>query len=74
MLFSLLSLPPHTQREVLANCQALNKALQAKGYNIVSGGTDNHLILVNVRDKGLDGSKVHCPCHACATRRVQSNN
>jgi hypothetical protein len=34
------------------------KALQAKGYNIVSGGTDNHLILVNVRDKGLDGSKV----------------
>jgi glycine hydroxymethyltransferase len=52
--------PPHThsQREVLANCQALNKALQAKGYNIVSGGTDNHLILVNVRDKGLDGSKV----------------
>ena len=47
-----------SQREVLANCQALSKSLQTKGYNIVSGGTDNHLILVNVRDKGLDGSKV----------------
>ena len=61
-----ISCHPHThtrthcsQREVLANCQALSKSLQAKGYNIVSGGTDNHLILVNVRDKGLDGSKVH---------------
>jgi glycine hydroxymethyltransferase len=46
------------QKQVLANCKVLSESLQKKGYKIVSGGTDNHLILVDVRDKGLDGAKV----------------
>jgi glycine hydroxymethyltransferase len=34
------------------------KALQARGYSLVSGGTDNHLLLVDLRPKGVDGSRV----------------
>jgi glycine hydroxymethyltransferase len=35
-------------KQVIKNAQALAKALQAKGYRIVSGGTDNHLMLVDI--------------------------
>ncbi|CAI7819649.1 unnamed protein product, partial [Closterium sp. NIES-53] len=33
-------------------------ALQDRGYDLVSGGTDNHLVLVNLKSKGVDGSRV----------------
>ncbi len=39
------------QKQVVRNSQALSAALIARGYNIVSGGTDNHLILVDLRSK-----------------------
>ena len=39
------------QQQVVRNSQALAAALIARGYNIVSGGTDNHLILVDLRTK-----------------------
>ena len=39
------------QTQVVRNSQALSAALLARGYNIVSGGTDNHLILVDLRSK-----------------------
>jgi glycine hydroxymethyltransferase len=39
------------QEQVLSNCKSLSDALAAKGYRIVSGGTDNHLILVDLKDK-----------------------
>ena len=39
------------QQQVVRNSQALSAALTARGYNIVSGGTDNHLILVDLRTK-----------------------
>ena len=39
------------QTQVVRNSQALSAALTARGYNIVSGGTDNHLILVDLRSK-----------------------
>ena len=39
------------QKQVKANAQAMAKALSDKGYNIVSGGTDNHCILVDLRSK-----------------------
>lgn len=32
-------------------------ALMAKGYTLVSGGTDTHLVLVDLRPKGLDGAR-----------------
>jgi glycine hydroxymethyltransferase len=42
-------------KQVVANAQALAKALVSRGYQLVSGGTDNHLMLVDLRSKGLTG-------------------
>ena len=39
------------QQQVVRNAQALSAALSARGYNIISGGTDNHLMLVDLRSK-----------------------
>jgi glycine hydroxymethyltransferase len=43
------------QRNVVANAQELAKALLAMGFRLASGGTDNHLLLVNVKVKSLTG-------------------
>jgi glycine hydroxymethyltransferase len=40
---------------VVANAKALAAALEARGYDIVTGGTDNHLMLVDLQSKGLTG-------------------
>jgi glycine hydroxymethyltransferase len=42
-------------RRVVANARALAGALTARGFQIVSGGTDNHLMLVDLRNRGLTG-------------------
>ena len=42
-------------RTVVDNARALATALTAQGYELVSGGTDNHLMLVDLRNKGLTG-------------------
>jgi glycine hydroxymethyltransferase len=42
-------------RQVVQNAQVLAQALVDRGYHIVSGGTDNHLMLVDLRNKGLTG-------------------
>jgi len=44
-------------RQVVANAQALATALQAGGYRIISGGTENHVMLVDVFVKGMFGSE-----------------
>ncbi len=41
--------------QVQKNAQAMAKAFLAKGYQIISGGTDNHLMLIDLRPKGLTG-------------------
>jgi glycine hydroxymethyltransferase len=43
------------QRQIVANAQALAAALTAAGFRLVSGGTDNHLMLVDVFSKGITG-------------------
>ena len=43
------------QLQVVRNAQALAGSLQQKGWRIVSGGTDNHLMLVEVTGRGLTG-------------------
>lgn len=43
------------QRQIVSNAQALASALLARGFTLVSGGTDNHLMLVDLRDKGITG-------------------
>jgi glycine hydroxymethyltransferase len=40
---------------VVANARALARALVARGFQVVSGGTDNHLMLVDLRNKGVTG-------------------
>ncbi|WP_254475418.1 serine hydroxymethyltransferase [Bartonella sp. B1098] len=42
---------------VVANAKILAKTLQNNGFNIVSGGTDNHLLLVDLRSKNLTGKR-----------------
>jgi glycine hydroxymethyltransferase len=44
-------------RQVITNAQALAKEFTAKGYEIVSGGTDNHLLLIDLRNKNISGKK-----------------
>jgi glycine hydroxymethyltransferase len=46
------------QKQVIANAQALSNKLVELGYTIVSGGTDNHLILVDLKPSGIDGARV----------------
>ncbi|XP_004582986.1 serine hydroxymethyltransferase, mitochondrial [Ochotona princeps] len=43
--------------QVLKNARAMADALLERGYSLVSGGTDNHLVLVDLRPKGLDGAR-----------------
>jgi len=43
------------QQRIVDNAKALAKALTDKGFRLVSGGTDNHLMLVDVQTKGLTG-------------------
>ncbi len=43
------------QRQVVANARTMATRLQARGYRIVSGGTDNHLFLLDLSDKAVTG-------------------
>ncbi|KAG0730196.1 Serine hydroxymethyltransferase, mitochondrial [Chionoecetes opilio] len=53
------------QQQVMSNCKTMAAALLKRGYNLVSGGTDNHLVLVDLRPKGLDGARVETICNYC---------
>ncbi len=44
-------------QQVVRNAQALAQAFLEKDYHIVSGGTDNHLLLIDLRNKGISGKK-----------------
>ncbi len=45
-------------RRMVTNAQALGAELSGRGFRLVSGGTDNHLLLVNVTNKGLTGKEM----------------
>ena len=45
------------QSQVVANARAMCSRLQARGYRIVSGGTDNHLFLIDLSDKNITGKE-----------------
>ncbi|KAK5098879.1 Cytochrome B translational activator protein cbs2 [Lithohypha guttulata] len=59
------------QKQVLANAKSLAERLGNSdytgglGYNIVSGGTDNHLVLVDLKSKGVDGARVERVLELC---------
>jgi len=44
-------------RQVVANAKALAEELMARGFRVISGGTDNHLVLVDLTNKGVIGKK-----------------
>jgi glycine hydroxymethyltransferase len=46
------------QQNVVRNCARFAKALQTRGYQLVSNGTDTHLLLVDLKPKGVDGARV----------------
>lgn len=43
--------------QIVANAQAMGEELQARGFDLVSGGTDNHLLLVDLTSKDVPGKK-----------------
>ena len=45
----------HYTLQVKKNASAMAKALVAKGYHIISGGTDNHMMLIDLRNKNISG-------------------
>ncbi len=58
------------QQQTINNAQALAKGLMSRGFNLVSGGTDNHLMLVDLRGTGTTGKEaeklldeVHITCN-----------
>ncbi|MEM8547788.1 MAG: serine hydroxymethyltransferase, partial [Pseudomonadota bacterium] len=52
------------QEQVIANARKMTEVLMARGYKIVSGGTDNHLFLVDLIDKGITGKDADAALHA----------
>merc|ERR1712078_683036 len=50
------------QEQVLKNAQALGKSLSEKKFDLVSGGTSNHLLLLDLRSKGVNGNKSELVC------------
>jgi glycine hydroxymethyltransferase len=53
-------------KDVIANARALAAALASLGFDIVSGGTDNHLMLVDLRNRGLTGKVAQLSLDAAA--------
>merc|ERR1712087_194859 len=51
---------------VVSNASALAAALKEKGHKLATDGTDNHLVLWDVRPHGLTGSKVEKLCDCCS--------
>lgn len=45
-------------KNVISGCKVLAEELKSKGYRIISGGTDNHLIVVDMSSKGVSGKEV----------------
>merc|ERR1712050_579522 len=50
------------QEQVMKNAKALGESLQGRGFDLVSQGTDNHLLLLDLRSKGVNGSKAETVC------------
>jgi glycine hydroxymethyltransferase len=44
-------------KQIIENAKALAEAMMLRGYRVISGGTDNHMFVVDLRDKGLKGNK-----------------
>jgi len=54
------------QRQIVANAKAMGMKLQERGFRLVSGGTDNHLLLVDLRAKDMTGKEAEETLDRCA--------
>ncbi|XP_032896740.1 serine hydroxymethyltransferase, cytosolic [Amblyraja radiata] len=54
------------QKQVVSNCKALSTAMMDLGYKVVTDGSDNHLILVDLRKQGTDGGRAEKVLELCA--------
>lgn len=52
-------------KQVIKNAQFLANALEQHGFDIITGGTDNHIVLVNLKSKGITGSKFEKLAEMC---------
>ncbi len=52
--------------QIIRNAQALADALIARGYHVISGGTDNHLMLIDLRNKNITGKAAQIALEAAA--------
>merc|ERR1719326_243990 len=50
------------QEQVMKNAKALGESLSGQGFDLVSGGTDNHLLLLDLTKKGVNGNKAELIC------------
>ncbi|MEM9303881.1 MAG: serine hydroxymethyltransferase [Pseudomonadota bacterium] len=65
------------QSQVIKNAQAMANTLIARGYNVVSGGTDNHLFLVDLIDKDITGKDAEAAlgaAHITANKNAVPND
>merc|ERR1719251_831992 len=53
-------------QDVVTNARVLADTLMSKGHKLASDGTDNHLVLWDLRPHGLTGSKVEKVCELCS--------
>jgi glycine hydroxymethyltransferase len=54
------------QQQVMKNASALAASLKSRGFDLVSGGTDNHLVLIDLRSKGVNGNKAEIVCESAS--------
>lgn len=66
--------------QVLKNAKAMEQVFKERGIDMVSGGTDSHLILLDLRSKGLTGkevcdalARVHIICNKMPCRMIRKN-
>jgi glycine hydroxymethyltransferase len=52
-------------KQIVKNCQALAKGLVSRGCKLVSGGTDNHVLLIDLRDTGVTGKELEARLDDC---------
>ena len=48
---------------MLSNAKTMAQKLISHGYDLVSGGTDNHLLMIDLRKEGVDGARVELICN-----------
>lgn len=60
-------------RQVLDNCKTLAQELQSQGFLLVTGGSDNHLLLIDLKPQGLTGETITLSLYPRKNARPRAN-